>query len=173
MSDFLQKIKLKIAAILYPACKEAVLLLLTAVLVAIVFNALRPAGIPLLGFSPAKIINVQQTKIPEITLEEAHKLYWKNKVIFVDARDPFSFEEGHIAGAINIYPDEITLHLAKLKQMLSPGSLVVTYCDGPRCPLSHETAKGLKLQGVPAVKVLIDGWGLWQKAGYPVAEGNK
>ncbi|MEN6331743.1 MAG: rhodanese-like domain-containing protein [Smithella sp.] len=173
MTDFLQKTKSKIAAILYPAFKEAVLLFLLAVLVAIVFNALRPAGISLFEFSPAKTFNVQQAKIPEITLEEAHDLYLKNKVVFVDARDPFSFEEGHIAGAINIYPDEITLHLAKLKQMISPGSIVITYCDGPHCPLSHETAQGLKLQGVPAVKVLIDGWSLWQKAGYPVTEGNK
>jgi rhodanese-related sulfurtransferase len=39
----------------------------------------------------------------------------KNKVIFIDARDPFSFEEGRIAGAINIYPDEASFHAASLK----------------------------------------------------------
>ncbi|MEQ8203223.1 MAG: rhodanese-like domain-containing protein [Smithellaceae bacterium] len=173
MNDLLHKTKSKIAVILRSAFKEALLLFLIAVLVAVVFNALRPAGISLLGFSPAQTLHVPQTKIPEITLAEAYQLYLKNKVVFVDARDPFSFEEGHIAGAINIYPDEISLHLAGLKRRISPGTVIITYCDGPRCPLSHETAQGLKLQGVSAVKVLIDGWGLWQKAGYPVAEGNK
>lgn len=173
MNDLLHKTKSKIAVILRSAFKEALLLFLIAVLVAVVFNALRPAGISLLGFSPDQTLHVPQTKIPEITLAEAYQLYLKNKVVFVDARDPFSFEEGHIAGAINIYPDEISLHLAGLKQRISPGAVIITYCDGARCPLSHETAQGLKLQGVSAVKVLIDGWGLWQKAGYPVAEGNK
>ncbi len=173
MNDFQQRSKSKIAATIFPAFKEAALLFLIAVVVAIVFNALRPSGIPLFGFSPAKTVNIQQAKIPEITLAEAYDLYRKHKAVFVDARDPFSFEEGHVAGAINIYPDEVTLHFAELKKMVTRGTVVITYCDGPHCPLSHETAQGLKLQGFTAVKVLVDGWSLWQKAGYPVAKGNK
>jgi rhodanese-related sulfurtransferase len=173
MSDSQQQSKSKIAATLYPAAREAVLIFIITVIVAVIFNTLRPSGIPLFGFSPAKAVSGQQAKIPEITLGEAHDLYLKNKVVFVDARDPFSFEEGHISGAINIYPDEVTLHAAKLKKMVSAGSIVITYCDGPHCPLSKETARGLQLQGVPVVKVLVDGWSLWQNAGYPVAKGNK
>ncbi|MEN6374736.1 MAG: rhodanese-like domain-containing protein [Smithella sp.] len=173
MNDCQQRSKSKIAAIIFPAFKEAASLFLIAVVVAIVFNALRSSGVPLFGFSPAKTVNIQQAKIPEITLAEAYYLYRQQKAVFVDARDPFSFEEGHVAGAINIYPDEVALHLAELKKMVSRGIVVITYCDGPRCPLSHETAQGLKLQGFTAVKVLVDGWSLWQKAGYPVEKDNK
>ena len=133
---------------------------------------LRFNNIPLFGFSSAALIKEQQAKITSITLSEAYDLYLKNKVIFIDARDPFSFEEGHIAGAMNIYPDEVTLHLPKLKAQLSPDSVVITYCDGPKCPLSKETAHALLRQGIPVTKVLIDGWRLWLNAGYPIAQGT-
>jgi rhodanese-related sulfurtransferase len=152
--------------------REAIIISVTALIFAIVGNLLRQTSIPLFGFSPPKAASVDQIKIPEITLGEAHDLYLKNKVVFVDARDPFSFEEGHISGAINIYPDEIAQHAAQLKKMVSVGSVVITYCDGPKCPLSKQTAQGLQLQGLPVVKVLVDGWSLWQKAGYPVAKGK-
>jgi rhodanese-related sulfurtransferase len=162
-----------IGAKLYSAFKEALVIFLIAFVTAVGINLLRPAGIPLLGFSSEKFIKDQKTNIPLITLSETYKLYQNKKAVFVDARDPFSFEEGHIAGAINIYPDEVLLHLPRLKAQLSPDSIVITYCDGPQCPLSKETAYALLKQGVPTVRVLIDGWKLWTNAGYPIGQGNK
>ena len=161
------------AANLFLVVREAIIVFVAALIIAVAFNLLRPAGLPLFGFSSAKIINVQQAKIPEITLLETYDLFLKKKGIFVDARDPFSFEEGHIAGAVNIYPDEINLQITKLKEMISPDSVVITYCDGPQCPLSQETAQALQAQGLPVVKVLFNGWSLWLNAGYPVAKGKR
>ncbi|KUG24452.1 hypothetical protein ASZ90_005740 [hydrocarbon metagenome] len=109
-------------------------------MIAIIFNSTRSNYIPLFGFSSAALIKEQQAKIPTITLSEAYDLYLKNKNIFVDARDPFSFEEGHITGAINIYPDEASLQASSLKVKTKQGYFFVTYCDGPQCPLSKETA---------------------------------
>lgn len=173
MNDFQQNRRTKITARLYPAIREAVLLFVFAIVIAIIFNTMRPAGIPFFGFTPALPTKKQTVNISEITLSAAYDLYLKNKVIFVDARDPFSFEEGHIAGAINIYPDEVAIGAPKLKKIMSPDSIIVAYCDGPKCPLSKATAHGLLLQGVPDVKILVDGWKLWNNAGYPVAKGIK
>ena len=100
---------------LYPAFREGIILLTVALLIAVVFNSIRSNSIPLFGFSSANLIKEQLAKIHSITLSEAHDLYLKNKVVFIDARDPFSYEEGHIAGAINIYPDEVSLHALSLK----------------------------------------------------------
>jgi rhodanese-related sulfurtransferase len=171
MKIFQDKFKTIIAARLYPAFKEAMLISIAALTLAIAINWLRPTSIPLWGFSSESFIKKQQADIPLITISEAYALYRDRKAVFVDARDPFSFEEGHIAGAINIYPDEVILHLPKLKAQLAPDSIVITYCDGPKCPLSKETAHALLMQGVPGAKVLIDGWSLWLHAGYPVAQG--
>jgi rhodanese-related sulfurtransferase len=158
---------------LYPAFREGIIILTVALLIAVVLNSIRPNNIPLFGFSPAALIKEQQAKIPSITLSEAYDLYLNNKVIFIDARDPFSFEEGHIAGAINIYPDEASLQAASLKTKADQGFIFITYCDGPQCPLSKETAHALILRGIPTVKILVNGWSIWLKAGYPVSKGKK
>jgi rhodanese-related sulfurtransferase len=158
---------------LYSAFSEVIIILAIALFIAIVFNSIRSNNIPLSSFSSAALIKEQQAKIPPITLSEAYDLYLKNKIIFIDARDPFSFEEGHIAGAINIYPDEASLHAQSLKVKANQGFIFVTYCDGPQCPLSKETAHALILRGISTVKVLVNGWSVWLNAGYPVSKGKK
>ena len=155
------------------ALRQSLIILIFTLMVAIVFNLLRPVSITLLGFSSANLIKQRQTQIPEISLFEAHDLYLQQKALFVDARDPLSYEEGHIAGALNIYPDEAALYAAKLKTNIYRGVLIITYCDGPQCPLSKETAYALIRQGVGEAKVLVNGWSLWLKAGYPVKKGRE
>jgi rhodanese-related sulfurtransferase len=152
---------------------QSLIILIFTVLIAIFFNLLRPAGIALFGFSSANLIKQRQAQIPEISLADAHDLYLQKKALFVDARDPLSFEEGHIAGALNIYPDEAALYATKLKTDNYRGVLIITYCDGPQCPLSKETAYELVRQGVGEAKVLVNGWSLWLKAGYPVKKGKE
>jgi rhodanese-related sulfurtransferase len=152
---------------------QSLIIVIFTVMIATLFNLLRPAGITLLGFSSANLIKQRQAQIPEISLANAHDLYLQKKVLFVDARDPLSFEEGHIAGALNIYPDEAALYAAKLKTDNYRGVLIITYCEGPQCPLSKETAYELVRQGVGDAKVLVNGWSLWLKAGYPVKKGRE
>ena len=157
----------------YPAFREGIIILAIAFFIAAVFNSFRSNGISFFGFSSAALIKEQQAKIPKITLPEAYGLYLKNKVIFIDARDPLSFEESHITGAINIYPDEASLYTSSLKIKADQGFIFITYCDGPQCPLSKETAHALLLRGIPNVKILVNGWILWFKAGYPITKGKK
>jgi rhodanese-related sulfurtransferase len=157
----------------YPAFREGIIILAVVLFIAVVFNSLRSNNLSFFGFSSTALIKEQQAKIPSITLSNAHDLYLKNKVIFIDARDPFSFEEGHIAGAINIYPDEASLHAASLKIKADQGFIFITYCDGEQCPLSKETAYALIQRGMPTVKVLVNGWSIWLTAGYPVSKGKK
>jgi len=154
------------------ALGQSLILLITTVIIAILFNLLRPAGIALFGFSSTDLIKKRQAQIPEISLAEAYDLYLQKKALFVDARDPLSFEEGHIAGALNIYPDEAELYAPKLKTAKYRDVLIITYCDGPQCPLSKETAYALLREGMPQAKVLVNGWSLWLKAGYPVKKGK-
>jgi rhodanese-related sulfurtransferase len=162
-----------IVAELKNVLRQSFIILAFTVIVALIINVLRPAGISLFGFSSSELIKKRQAQIPEISLTDAHNLFMQKKVIFIDARDPISFANGHIAGALNIYPDEAELYAAKLKVDNSRDLLIVTYCDGPYCPLSKETAYALVQQGVPQAKVLVNGWSLWLKAGYPVKKGKE
>jgi len=45
---------------------------------------------------------------------------------------------------------------------------LVTYCDGEDCALSHDLAMFLKDLGYGDVRVLVNGWTVWQDAGLPV-----
>jgi rhodanese-related sulfurtransferase len=164
--------KTYIGSLLNAAIKESIIIAAIAVIIAVSFNLLRQSHLPFFSFSSFNLIKQQQAQIPEISIGEAFDLHLKKKAVFVDARDPLSFAEGHIAGAINIYPDEAVFYAYSLKTKLSADTLVITYCDGPQCPLSKETAHTLLLRGIPSVKVLVNGWKLWLHAGYPTAKGK-
>ena len=49
--------------------------------------------------------------------------------------------------------------------------MIITFCDGQSCRLSHELALFLREMGYENVRVLVNGWTLWQQAGLPVSAG--
>jgi 3-mercaptopyruvate sulfurtransferase SseA len=56
--------------------------------------------------------------------------------------------------------------------MLSPDSEIVVYCDGDQCDLSHRLMTLLRERGGYAhVRVLVNGWTTWRKAGFPTEKG--
>jgi 3-mercaptopyruvate sulfurtransferase SseA len=57
--------------------------------------------------------------------------------------------------------------------MMTPDMLVVVYCDGEKCELSHEVQARLRGLGYKNVRVLINGWTLWQAAGLPGHTGDQ
>jgi 3-mercaptopyruvate sulfurtransferase SseA len=50
--------------------------------------------------------------------------------------------------------------------------MVITYCDGESCNLSHELAVFLQDMGVEQVRMLFNGWTVWREAGLPVGQGD-
>jgi len=40
--------------------------------------------------------------VPQITVEEAAKIFKEKSAVFVDVRDPQSFQSGHIPGALHV-----------------------------------------------------------------------
>jgi len=106
--------------------------------------------------------------VQEISLEETCSLYQQGNAVFLDARDPVSFQEGHIDGALNIPPEEAEDYREKVLALVNAGMEVIAYCDGVDCPLSHELARTLQGLGIPSVKVLVDGWSRWRNARCPV-----
>ena len=46
--------------------------------------------------------SARPTSVPRISIDEVKALMAKKQVILVDVRDPQSFAEGHMPGAINI-----------------------------------------------------------------------
>jgi phage shock protein E len=63
--------------------------------------------------------------VPRITIDEVKALMAKKQVLLVDVRDPQSFADGHMPGAINVPFDRIPDHVDAWKK---EKRLIVTYC---------------------------------------------
>ena len=63
--------------------------------------------------------------VPRISIDEVKALMANNAVLLIDVRDPESFAEGHIPGAINVPFDHLPTHVEAWK---NEKRLLVTYC---------------------------------------------
>jgi rhodanese-related sulfurtransferase len=153
---------------------HGIFLVCLGALLAAGFNAVRTTGLAWRGtWSPASLAASQRQGLEEIPLQEAWSLSQAGRALFVDARDPASFYEGHIKGALNVPPGEAGRYLEEIRTLSRAGLEVITYCDGVDCPLSTELARSLQQSGVPSARVLVDGWGRWRQAGYPTEKGGR
>jgi rhodanese-related sulfurtransferase len=86
------------------------------------------------------------------------------EIVLVDARPKRAkYDKGHIPGAISI-PDT---YFDKQKDQLpeDKSKLVVFYCGGLHCKLSHKSAAKAIAMGYSNVKVFAAGYPAWKKAG--------
>jgi thiosulfate sulfurtransferase len=63
--------------------------------------------------------------VPRISIDEVKALMAKKQVVLIDVRDPQSFAEGHMPGAINVPFDHIPKYVDEWKK---EKRLLVTYC---------------------------------------------
>jgi rhodanese-related sulfurtransferase len=146
---------------------QAALIVVLGAVVALLFNALRTSPLPLLT---APLTAPEQL----ISITEAAALHQQGKVVFIDARDAWSFEEmGHLPGALNVEPKAVASRAAELVALANSGKKLIAYCDGEGCSLGTYTARHIAALGVPGVRVLHNGWTLWQQAGLPLAKGKE
>jgi rhodanese-related sulfurtransferase len=156
------------------AIRQGIFVVCLGAFLAAGFNAIRPQGLSWTGaWSPASLAASQRQGLEEIPLEQAWSLYQGGRALFVDARDAMSFYEGHIKGALNVPPGEAETHLKEVMVQAKAGLVIIAYCDGVDCPLSPELARNLQGFGITSVRVLVDGWSRWLKAGFPIEKGGR
>ncbi len=97
-----------------------------------------------------------------VTYEQVLKLLQDPQVLFVDARPPEEYEAGHIDNAVNIYALEFEDHIPQILEW-DPDQLIIVYCGGGTCELSHDLAQDLKNFGFTRVFVYSGGWQEWSQ----------
>jgi len=107
-----------------------------------------------------------------LSVEDAYNLYLSKNSIFIDAREPQEYDEGHIKGAINFPYEKWDAYWESVKPRLSPGNEIVVYCGGLDCELSLFAARELKSLGYPKSYVFFGGWSKWSEAGLPVEKSE-
>lgn len=150
---------------------------LIAAAIGLTSNQMRTARLPLIGdWSPEAQLTTPAGDSLVISLTDAEVMYYAHAAIFLDARSPEGYQEGHIEGALNL-PwegppwEDLDTRIAEKLRDYSPETTFITYCDGDACSLSGELARAMLEHGYTDVRVLVNGWTLWQDRGLPVDIG--
>jgi rhodanese-related sulfurtransferase len=114
-----------------------------------------------------------QDTLPRLSLSGAKDRFDRKSSIFLDARSPDEYKEGHIPGALSFYADQFDEIAPQiLPQLTDKTKEIIAYCHGSSCDLSIHLAQKLIEQGYTNVKVFFGGWPEWKKAGYPINTGS-
>lgn len=117
----------------------------------------------------SRLLKPADTKetIPHIDIAEAKYLFDSGRALFVDARGPAEYAEGHVKGAVNIPASATPEEIEKLKGELK-GKVLVTYCHGIGCHLADKTAYKLWDAGYRKIAIFFGGWPKWNEHKYPI-----
>ncbi len=155
------------------ACFQSAAILLIGLVLGLLVNYLRSEGLPLVAdwSMESRLSKLSTVENPIISLDEAAALYATQGAIFIDARTEEFYRDGHIEGARNLPWEEFEDRYQDVMWDISPDALIVVYCDGDVCSLSKDLAEALAGKGYFHVRVLLNGWSLWQAAKLPAATG--
>jgi rhodanese-related sulfurtransferase len=147
---------------------RALLIVVMGLSLGLAANTVSPRRIPLIRPPP---------KAPQpsemLTLPEAKAIWESGAAFFLDARAPADYAAGHITGAFNLPAEEFDQHYPQVAPILTPDRLVVVYCDGQECELSHHLADKLRSMGFRNVRILHNGWTVWRTAGLATQTGDQ
>jgi histidine triad (HIT) family protein len=111
--------------------------------------------------SPKSSFVAEPGMVREIGYDAFVRLMSAGPFHLIDARGAEKFAEGHIPGAVNIYGGEAQSRIPDIIQ--SPRDRVILiYCDGGECELSHHVADVLKQFGFGPIFIYTGGWAEWQ-----------
>lgn len=102
-----------------------------------------------------------QSKIQDVTIDKALELIDKGALI-IDARSEEDFKYGHLQRAINISAKNFDNYVDKVFE-LPTDTLIVIYCEGIHCNLSHQLAEKLLNFGFQKIYVMVEGIEGWKK----------
>ncbi|HVN24532.1 MAG TPA: rhodanese-like domain-containing protein [Syntrophorhabdales bacterium] len=130
----------------------------------VVMAADAPAAAPMNPKVKAQLDSAKAS-IKKVSAEDAKKvLDAKEKVIFLDVRDPGEFSAGHLPGAMNI--SRGTLEFVVFNQIPDQNAKIYVYCKTTgRSTLATRTLNDLGYKNAVLVDVQ---YADWVKAGYPV-----
>ncbi len=159
---------------------DAVILSLLALALAVIVNAVSPKGIDIIGeWYDNREKN--ELEIPPsydaefdslISMQEAYLLWKDSAAIFLDTREPYEYDEGHIPGSINFPFDYWDDCWQRVEPLLSKDAVIVCYCGGFDCELSLFTARELKMIGYDNALIFFGGINKWSEAELPLDYGS-
>jgi len=99
--------------------------------------------------------------VREISYDMFVRLLEGSKHYLIDARSAEKFAQGHINGAANYFGGEVQSRIPDLLSNVPRDRVVLIYCDGGECELSHHVADVLKQFGYGPIFIYTGGWAEW------------
>lgn len=147
---------------------EAIFIILAAVFIALMVNALRPDGIELFVERNTAVLQNDKSPVRMIDIDEAIEKFNEKGVVFVDARSPDDYFSGHIHGAVSLpdhfFDDVIEDFIAEI----DPQTEIITYCSGIDCHQARSLAEKLCFVGFENVFYFAGGFSQWTEYKMPV-----
>jgi rhodanese-related sulfurtransferase len=114
--------------------------------------------------TPAPAFEAEPGVIREIKLDAFKKLLNRATTYLIDARIPEKYAEGHVQGAVNVDGNTVEANIPQLLT-IPRDRVIVIYCDGGHCELSHRVADVLKNFGYGPILIYTGGWAEWTGKG--------
>jgi rhodanese-related sulfurtransferase len=156
----------------FQAIWQSMAVLIIAVGLSLSINFLRDQRLPLLtgASTGAQIKSVSKGDNLIIAMEDAEAFYFDQRAVFLDARSKEQYRKGHIEGARSLPWEDFDRLFPQVMADIPRDTMIIAYCDGESCSLSKELASALLAQGYDQVRVLVDGWRLWQQFNLPIEQ---
>lgn len=101
--------------------------------------------------------------VREINLDQFKKLMSAGNYYLIDARTTESFAKAHIKNAVNFYGGDVQAQIPAMMSSVPRDRVILIYCDGGECELSHHVADVLKQFGYGPMFIFTGGWAEWIK----------
>ena len=151
---------------------QACAIVLVAAVLGLLTNHIRRDGLPLVAdWSIGAQLTPEPGESLALSLEEARESFSSGAAVFLDARAPDLYEQGHILGARNIPWEGVDEYFDEVMAGIPLDAPIITYCDGEACSLSRDLALELFYRGYENVRVLVNAWSLWVDRRLPVGTG--
>lgn len=99
--------------------------------------------------------------VREINYDMFVRLLQGSRSYVIDARGADKFSQGHINGAANFYGGDVQSRIPDILASVPRDRVILIYCDGGECELSHHVADVLKQFGYGPVFIFTGGWAEW------------
>jgi rhodanese-related sulfurtransferase len=99
-------------------------------------------------------------------------MFQSNRTVFIDARYPEEYTEGHIKGALLLPFEDYDNYVTSTLKNVPKDAAIVAYCGEEDCDLSLYLARLLRdEEGYTEVYTFYGGFEVWVRAGMPVEAG--
>jgi rhodanese-related sulfurtransferase len=148
--------------------RQMAAIIILAAATGLLVNHFRSDRLPLIGdWSMKAQLTLSSGDTLLISLDEAQALFLAGEAVFIDARPDEHYRSGHIQGARNLPWEEFAARFEEVTADMASDAVIITYCDEESCSLSKDLAFALLGKGFINVRVLVNGWTLWQQANLP------